>query len=397
MTRADLDLIARATDRAAPAAGMVKVGEDEVRLLCDGAEAYPAMLAAIASARHEIVLEMYWFGSDALGRQFCDALGERARSGVTVRVIFDAFGSTPVDADMFDLLRAAGADVRPYHPLFVFRGTSQRWAFRDHRKLLVCDDEVGFTGGLNIGREWASLAQGGEGWRDDLVEVRGPGARELRTLFYGTWRRLLSRRERRNPNKLPPDVPAALVQTPTRPVWAMSSGRGWRARRAIRATYIRWIVEAKRSIDIVNAYFVPDRWIRRALLHAVKRGIAVRIIVPVRGDVPLVQWAVEATLERLTKEGVQAFAYSGAVLHSKTAVVDDQLVTIGSYNLDHRSFRYNLEVNLAIRSATFAAIVKTSVARDIERSVAWTHHVLRNRGFFRRMLGELANLFARFL
>jgi len=396
MTESDLELIAAATDRAAPAAGVVRVGDDAVRLLRDGTEAYPAMLAAIGSARHEIVLEMYWFGSDAVGRQFCDALAERARAGVNVRVIFDAFGSTPVDADMFDELRAAGADVRPYHPLFVFRGTSQKWAFRDHRKLLVCDEEVGFTGGLNIGREWASLAQGGEGWRDDLIEVRGPGARELRVLFYGTWRRLLSRRERRNPSKLPTDVPE-LPQTPRRPVWAMSSGRGWRARRAIRATYIRWIVEARKSIDIVNAYFVPDRWIRRALHHAVKRGVTVRVIVPAKGDVPLVQWAVEATLERLTKDGVQAFAYSGAVLHSKTAVMDDELVTIGSYNLDHRSFRYNLEVNLAIDSREFAHIVKTSIAQDIERSIAWTHDHLRNRGFFRRLLGKLANLFARFL
>ena len=397
MSESDLEVIARATGRAAPAAGAVKVGEDEVRLLRDGAEAYPAMLAAIAAARREIVMEFYWFGSDAVGRQFCDSLGERARSGVSVRVIFDAFGSTPLDPEMFELLRSNGADVRPYHPLFVFRGTTQRWAFRDHRKLLVCDEQVGFAGGLNIGREWASLASGGEGWRDDMVEVRGPGARELRTLFYGTWRRLLSRRERGDPAKLPPDAPTVLAQTPTRPVWAIASGRGWRARRAIRATYVRWIVEAKRSIDIVNAYFVPDRWIRRALLRALRRGVTVRIIVPARGDVPLVQWAVEATLERLTKQGVQAFAYSGAVLHSKTAVVDDELVTIGSYNLDHRSFRYNLEVNLAIRSAPFAEIVKDSIARDIERSIAWTHDVLRNRGFFRRMLGEIANLFAKFL
>ncbi len=397
MSDSDLQLIAHATDRAAPEAGAVRVGEDEVRLLRDGAEAYPAMLAAIAAARREIVLEMYWLGSDALGRQFCDALAARARAGVSVRVIFDAFGSTPLDPDMFDQLRAAGGDVRPYHPLFVFRGTSQKWAFRDHRKLLVCDGLVAFTGGLNIGREWASLAQGGEGWRDDMVEVRGPAARELRTLFYGTWRRLLSRRERRSALLSPHDAPLVLEQTPKRPVWAMSSGRGWRARRAIRATYIRWIVQAKRSIDIVNAYFVPDRWIRRALLHAIRRGVRVRVVVPRNGDLPLVQWAVEATLERLTKLGVEAWAYSGAVLHSKTALVDDEFVTIGSYNLDHRSFRYNLEVNLAIDSPEFAKLVKRSIELDIERSVAWTHDVLRARGFFRRILGELANLFAKFL
>lgn len=390
------ETMTRATERAAPDARSVRVGADHVRLLRDGAEAYPAMLAAISAARSEIVMEFYWFGSDALGRQFCEALAERAQAGVSVRVVFDAFGSTPVDRDMFDSVRAAGGDVRAYHPLFVFRGTSQKWAFRDHRKMLVCDEEIGFTGGMNIGREWASHEQGGEGWRDDMVEVIGPGARELRALFYGTWRRVLSRRERRDPRRNPEHVPA-LPAIPERPVWVVATGRGWMARRAIRNTYLRWILEAKSSIDIANAYFVPDGGLRRALLRAVRRGVEVRIIVPQRGDVTFVQWAVEATLERLTKRGVRAFAYRDEVLHSKSAVVDSQRSTIGSYNLDHRSFRYNLEVNLAIDSSAFGAVMKRSVEQDIERSVEWTHDVLRSRGFFRRMLGEVAILFARFL
>jgi len=120
--------------------------------------------------------------------------------------------------------------------------------------------------------------------------------------------------------------------------------------------------------------------------------------VPKDGDVRIVQWAVEATLERLVKQGVKAFAYQGAILHAKTAVVDDQLVTIGSYNLDHRSLRYNLEVNLAVHDATFASSVRSNIDRDIvERSVPWTLETLRARGFFRRLLGEFALLFARFL
>jgi cardiolipin synthase len=160
---------------------------------------------------------------------------------------------------------------------------------------------------------------------------------------------------------------------------------------------MRWILEARSTIDIVNAYFVPDRGTRRALTRAVKKGVRVRIVVPARGDVPFVQWAVEAGLERLTKAGVRAWAYTGAVLHSKTAVIDERLTTIGSYNLDHRSVRYNLEVNLAIDSESFGAVVLRSIDRDVEQSVEWTHDVLKQRGFFRRMLGEFALLFARFL
>ncbi|MEO7094604.1 MAG: phospholipase D-like domain-containing protein, partial [Polyangiales bacterium] len=146
-----------------------------------------------------------------------------------------------------------------------------------------------------------------------------------------------------------------------------------------------------------NAYFVPDFRMRRALIAAVRRGVRVRVLVPEVSDLTFVQWAVEATLERLTKIGVQAYAYRGAVLHAKTAVVDDDLVTIGSYNLDARSFRYNLEANLAVRNVGFAAVVRSALEEDFAHSVNWTYEVLRSRGFLRRWIGELMRLFARFL
>jgi cardiolipin synthase len=397
MTESDVELITAAATRAAPAASSIVVAGQRIRLLRDGREAYPAMLAAIGAARHEVVLEMYWFGSDAVGRQFIDALIARAREGVSVRVVYDAIGSSPVDHAMFDDLRAAGGDVRPYHPLLgILRPSAfSRWFIRDHRKLLVCDTEVGFTGGLNIGRPWAPREQGGEGWRDDMVEVQGPAARELRALFYETWRSVLKRRERRRPEKLPPDA-GVLAGEPTSDVWVMANRRP-RRRRTIRNTYLRWIVQATKAIDIVNAYFVPDWGLRRALVRAARRGVEVRVLVPERGDVTFVQWAVEATLERLVRSGVKAFAYRGAVLHSKTAVCDEMYATIGSYNLDHRSLRYNLEVNLAIHGEAFAQHVRKSIDADIAVSVPWTYEVLRNRGFFRRLLGEFALLFARFL
>ena len=397
MSESSVQLITTASLRAAPAAAAVTAGPNRLRLLRDGAEAYPAMLAAIEASRTEILLEMYWFASDAVGRSFVDALAARARAGVTVRVVFDAIGSAPVDPDMFEDLRHAGADVRSFNPLFRFwRRAVPRWMRRDHRKLLVCDDEVGFTGGLNIGRPWAPRDQGGEGFRDDVVEVTGPGARELRALFYETWRRVLRRRERSDPNIMPLDAP---LLSPTHPddVWVIANQRRPAGGRAIRGTYLRWIAQAQREVEISNAYFVPDFRMRRALIAAVRRGVRVRVLVPEVSDLTFVQWAVEATLERLTKVGVQAFAYRGAILHAKTAVVDDDLVTIGSYNLDARSFRYNLEANLAVRNEEFTAVVRRALEEDLARSVAWTYDVLRARGFFRRWMGEIMRLFARFL
>jgi cardiolipin synthase len=397
VSESSVQLITTASKRAAPASNAVPVGDNRVRLLRDGAEAYPAMLAAISASRTEILLEMYWFGSDAVGRLFVDALAERARAGVTVRVVFDAIGSAPVDPDMFDELRMAGADVRAFNPLFRYwRRAVPRWMRRDHRKLLVCDDEVGFTGGLNIGRPWAARDQGGEGWRDDVVEVTGPGARELRALFYETWRRVLKRRERADPKVMPTDAPLLSAMHPE-DVWVIANQRRQAGLRAIRGTYLRWIAQAKKDVEISNAYFVPDFRMRRALIAAVRRGVRVRVLVPEVSDLTFVQWAVEATLERLTKIGVQAYAYRGAVLHAKTAVVDDDLVTIGSYNLDARSFRYNLEANLAVRNPLFATVVRRAFEEDFAHSIQWTYEVLRSRGFLRRWMGELMRLFARFL
>lgn len=397
MSESSAELITNAVRRAAPASEPVVVGRNRVRFLRDGAEGYPAMLAAIGAARSEIVLEMYWFGSDVVGELFVDALASRAREGLIVRVIFDAVGSTPIDMEMFEMLRAAGGDVRIFNPLLrSWRRMIPRWVRRDHRKILVCDGEVGYTGGLNIGRPWAPRDQGGEGWRDDIVEVTGPCARELRSVFYETWRRVLKRRERQDPRLLPEDAPL-LTSSPTENVWVIANRRR-PSRRAIRATYLRWIHRARRSIDLVNAYFVPDLATRRALLGAVRRGVVVRVVVPQNGDVPLVQWALEATLERLTKRGVEAWAYRDGVLHSKTAVVDDDLVTIGSYNLDARSFRYNLEVNVAVRSTEFASIVRRAIDSDItNHCVPWPYAVIVRRGFFRRLIGEIARWFARFL
>jgi cardiolipin synthase len=397
VSESSVDIISAAVQRAAPAAEAIVVGRNRVRFLRDGAEGYPVMLAAIGAARSEVVFEMYWFGSDAVGRVFVDALMARARAGVTVRVIFDAVGSAPIDMEMFDELRAVGGDVRIFNPLLrLWRRMIPRWVRRDHRKILVCDGEVGFTGGLNVGRPWALRDQGGEGWRDDVVEVTGPAARELRTVFYETWRRLLKRKDRNDPKRMPTDA-AALTSAPPDDVWVIANRRK-PSRRAIRATYLRWIHHARRAIDVVNAYFVPDLATRRALLYAVRRGVRVRIVVPEDGDVPLVQWALEATLERMIKLGVEAYAYRNAVLHSKTAVVDDDLVTIGSYNLDARSFRYNLEVNVAARSTDLARVVRGAIESDITKHcVRWTYETLRGRGFFRRWFGEIARLFARFL
>jgi cardiolipin synthase len=337
------------------------VGEDSVQLLRDGKRAFPAMLDAIAGAKREVLLEMYWIGDDECGRRFRDALAEAAHRGIRVRVVVDAVGSLALTPRFFDPLTAEGGQVAWYHPVraLVRKLDLERLDRRDHRKLLVVDGETGFCGGINLARHWLPLGEGGEAWRDDALAVRGPAALDLRSLFYETWSRAAHRGR-------PQDAPR-LDRVRTRPVWVIASGL--RHRRAIRREYLRRMSRAERSIDIANSYFLPDRAVRRTLFRAAARGVRVRLLVPQRSDVLLVQLAAEALYDLYLRRGVEVYAYPDKILHSKTAIVDDTFVTVGSYNFDERSFRKNLEVNLGVEDSAFAKHVRLWFEHDLASAV----------------------------
>lgn len=354
------------------------VGNDSVRLLRDGVQAFPAMLDAIARAEREILLEMYWIGADAIGARFRDALADRAREGVKVLVVHDAVGSLGMSDAWWQPLVAAGGRVSEYHSISPFdpRFRLERVENRDHRKLLVVDGGHGFTGGINLASPWASLEEGGAGWRDDMIEVRGDAAQEIRTLFYRTWRKLT----RENP---PADV-RPLTRRRTRPVWVLASQ--WRTRRSMHREYIVRIRNARHRVDIANSYFVPDRRVRAALFQAVRSGAHVRVLIPAKSDVPVVQFASEALFDTLLRHGVHLFTLPGTMLHAKTAIIDDAFTTIGSYNLDERSWRKNLEINLAVEDRDFARHVRTWFEHDLALSApvdltTWRDRSLARRGF----------------
>ena len=363
------------------------VGGDEVRLLRDGARALPAMMEAIRAAKHEILLEMYWIGADPVGTRFVRALADKAREGVAVRVVYDALGSLGIQPEFFQPIVQAGGKVHEYHPLLPIRPSFSlaNLEQRDHRKVLVVDRTVGFTGGLNLASQWAPVEEGGMGWRDDMIEVRGVAALELRTLFYKTWRRLTHRPK---PSDLLP-----LRRKRARPVWMLSS---MRSRRSIRHEYLRWINSAKKSVDLANSYFIPDRRIRSALFRAVVRGARVRILLPANSDVQIVQYAQEAMYDTLLRHGVELYAYSGPMMHAKTAIIDEAFVTIGSYNLDERSYRKNLEVNVAVEDRAFAHHVRQYFEEDVSRSTRLDITTWRGRSVMRRGVERVALALRRF-
>lgn len=370
---------------------LTPVGMDQVRLLRDGAQAFPAMLSAIEHAQREVLLEMYWISADRFGERFRSALVGAAARGVRVCVLYDSFGSLTLPSSFWSPLRAQGGHVIEYNPISPI---SERWRFtrvaiRDHRKLLVVDGHIGFVGGINIAAQWGPSDEGGDNWRDDAIEVRGPAAEELRALFYGTWRK--------NAGPYPSDATALSRHPRSRRVWVIADRFNVHPERSIRRAYIWAIRRARRSVDIASAYFLPGPLLLRALRHACKRGVRVRLLIPERSDVWIVSQATNSMIRRVLARGVQVYAYRPRVLHTKTAVIDDHLVTIGSHNLDAYSKRFNLECNLAVDDYTFAKIVRTSFERDLEDSVRLDMGELERRPWPQRLAGRIGEALQKIL
>jgi cardiolipin synthase len=335
---------------------------NRITLLRAGAETYPAMLEAIAKAERSVHFETYIYQADKTGRRFGEALMERARAGVTVRLLVDAVGSIDLDEGFLRELRAAGVKVATFRPFSWKAGLG--FNRRDHRKIVVVDGRVGFTGGLNIGDEYAALDEGGGGWHDMHARVEGPVVHEMARLFRRTW---IAAGGDAYP-QIPEEDAAESVATDSS-AFAIAVGNEERKRRAtIRRFYLHAMRRARESIHIMNAYFIPDRGIRRVMANAVRRGVAVSVVVPEKSDLKSVMYASHHVYGALLRAGVRVFEWRERMLHAKTAVVDSVWATIGSYNLDARSLFHNLEVTLCIVDRAFASGLRAQIEHDAAQS-----------------------------
>ncbi len=366
---------------------------NRVTLLRDGETAFPAMLAAIASARRQILLEMYWFDSDRIGSRFATALCDAAARGVEVCVIYDAVGSMDASDAQFEELEGAGAAVIEYNPLRPWR---RRFRFgmlerRDHRKILVVDGAVGFTGGINIADPWLPEDEQGGGWRDDMVRIVGPAVGELADCFVSTWSAEGGRPLRARPvSTSDEDAPGE------HRVRILSRALRKKRREMVRA-YVANIWRARQRVWIKNSYFVPDPTVRSALERAARRGVDVRVVLPGKSDVWIVQYASRAMWGRLMKHGVRIFEWQRNVLHSKTAVIDGLWSTIGTMNLDYMSLFTNLEVNVAIKDESFGALMEASYERDLGHCTEVDPRVFRARSLFARLVEQLLYRFRKLM
>lgn len=305
---------------------------NDVTVLRDD-ETFPAMLAAIAAAKRSVVLETYIFEDDASGLKFVSALIERAQAGVDVRLIFDAIGGFGLDSVHVDRMRAAGVKVVEYHPIAPWRARFNL-SHRDHRKILVVDDEIAFTGGINLSDDYVPLSSGGRGWYDVHCALRGPVVADLARIFRRTW-----------------------------------------------------IAEGG------DPYPAPER----ALARAAARGCEVAVIVPGRSDVRAVEYAGLYIYRWFVQRGIRILRWTGPMMHAKTAVVDGMWSTIGSYNLDARSWRYNLEVIVEIIDADVGAGMEAQFRIDEQTTTPFALETWQSFAWWRKALAWLAFRFRSWL
>ncbi len=353
---------------------------DAIKLLIDGRQAFPEMLGCIAAARRTIDLETYILRADGTGRRFGQALAAAARRGVRTRLMYDGVGSLGLPQEFVNELVAMGVQVAVYRPIaHVWRIGLRTLNRRNHRKVLTVDERTSFTGGLNISDEYADAAEGGAGWRDTHVRVDGAeSARQFALLFQETWENATEfAAPPADPNALKPapvatSLPGAAACTAGATSYNATvqvlSNQEFLRRVRMRRAYLHAIRHAQRYILIENAYFIPDRGIRRALYHAVRRGVVVAVAIAMHSDVKLAAMASHALYGELLEGGVRLYEYPISMLHSKVAVIDDVWSIVSSYNLDHRSLLHSLEAGVLILDRPFARALRERIVIDIARS-----------------------------
>ncbi len=362
---------------------------NEVELLVDSGRAVASKSEALAGAKRSVWAEYYIVEDDATGRGFLASLAERARSGCDVRLLYDAVGSAGIPEEGLRAIREAGGRTVAFLPVNPLR---KRWSthLRNHRKLLVVDEEIGFTGGMNVGDDYAggSGSAGGAGsrpWRDAHLRIEGPAVFDLATIFAEDW--TFASGERLVPSSIPLPRPAGSI------VAVLPSGPD-QAANANAHTYFAALSGAAERCWITTPYFVPDEPTVRALANAAYRGVDVRLLVPAESDVPIARAAGRFFYAPLLRSGVRVFEYQPGFLHAKTVVVDGSWALVGSANLDFRSFSLNFELGALVFDQPFAALLEERFARDLAESREVTRGEVERRGFPDRARLGLARLLA---
>jgi len=370
------------------------VAGNSARLLVDGPASYDAMFGAISAARDHVNIETFIFEADELGHALADLLIAKQSQGVQVNLLYDAVGSLATPAEFFDRLRDGGINVCEFNPLLPSRGKSANPNQRDHRKQVVVDGRIALSGGINISSVYSSGSAIGRrkkpasvtsGWRDTNIEIRGPAVAQFQELFLATWEKQngapLAKREYFPPLPNQGDKVVRVI------------GSSSDAEESL--TYLALlsaITEARQSVKLTVAYFVPDGEIQDALTQAAQRGVEVDLILPGFSDSWVVLYAGRSYYADLLSAGVEIHELRGALLHAKTAVIDGVWSTVGSTNLDWRSFLHNDELNTIVLGEDFGDDMTAMFEADLRDATSIDRARWQDRGITEKLREQMARL-----
>jgi cardiolipin synthase A/B len=344
---------------------------NHVTALQNGAEIFPAMLEAIRGARTSVTFETYIYWSGKVGEEFTAALSERARAGVPVAVTIDWAGSVKMDWALLDRMEEAGVRVQRYRPLRWYN--LGRFNNRTHRKLLVVDGRIGFTGGVGIADHWQGEARNPEQWRDMHFRVEGPAVAQFQAAFNDNW--IKSTGEVLNGVAYFPPLEPAGVMDAHMFMASPAGGSG-----SMHLMYLMAVAAAESAIDLAASYFVPDDLLIEAMIAARERGVRVRILLPgPHIDSETVRIASKGEWGPLLQAGVEIHLYQPTMMHSKLLVIDNELVSVGSTNFDLRSLRLNDEVSLNVYDVAFAQQMTEVFEADLRASKRYTFEMWKHR------------------
>lgn len=358
---------------------------NKVDVLRNGDEIFPAMIEAIeqASDTIDMVTFVYWSGD--IAKRFAKSLAQRAEAGVAVRVLLDAIGCKPMGTDLVDMMEQAGVEVRWFRPLSQWK--VWKWDKRTHRKILVCDQNVAFTGGVGIAKEWEGDARNEDEWRETHFRILGPAVRAIAAGFTSNWTEAGGNIQTRiiNYDKIKPqgDAEIQVISSPSSISWSDI------------ATLFRVLIDqAETNLFIATAYFVPDEEMLDLFKKARKRGVSIKVMLPgEHSDQRLCQLSGEATYGELLNCGVEIHYYNTSMMHAKITLVDGQLAVIGSANMNHRSMSKDEELSLVIEDGPTLQILTAQFNDDLKRCTQLDSERWQKRSWTQQLSERFSRLF----
>jgi cardiolipin synthase len=362
------------------------IGDNKVEILLNGEETFPALVQALRSAQETVTFEAYIFRKSTVAEQIVEALTERCRAGVRVAILLDAHGSSNVPKDYVKALKNAGCQIVPdFRPMRAWQ--PRRSNMRNHRRIVVVDGRVGFTGGYGLDEQWMGNGKIKDKWRETNVRIEGPAVQQLQSAFMEHWREATG--AGLGGHDFYPYPPLTLTDAPVRTQVVTSSPKYDDF--SLYTVFLQAISAAQRSILISTPYLFPGEQITAALVNAVRRGVKVIILVPAITTQKWIEYLVQESHREdfgpLLDGGIKLYEYNPGLLHTKTMVIDGIWSTLGSMNLDNRSMGLNDELNLVLYSETIAKRLEHTFFEDLSHSHEISREQLRSRGWFGRFLG----------